>query len=41
MDAVIWRVSEADLTAYLDTAYRLRRERIESGQIPDGEASED
>jgi hypothetical protein len=37
----IWRVAETDLAAYLDTAYRETRERIESGQIPDVEASED
>jgi excisionase family DNA binding protein len=37
----IWRVAETDLAAYLDTAYRETRERIESGQIPEVGASED
>lgn len=38
----IWRISEDDLAAYLEQAYKDTQERIASGQIPPGdEAAED
>jgi excisionase family DNA binding protein len=37
-----WRISEDDLAAYLEQAYKDTQERIASGEIPPGdEAAED
>ena len=37
----IWRISQDDLTAYIDAAYEKTAERIASGQVPEGETPAD